>query len=102
MVLVVALEYVGNRVGDIVDAGAAQLLWLQQVNRFLQLAAPIFQIGCRSTHLSDESLEQLANRVAAPGIGDTDGDAMDVVKRGGSAMRMKLSANRCRNVNEFR
>ena len=67
--LVIALEHVGGSVGDIVDAGAAQPLWLQHLRGFLQLAAAVFEIGGRSAHLSDESLEHLGNRFARPGIG---------------------------------
>ena len=64
-----ALAHVGGSVGDIVDAGAAQPLFLQQVSRFVPLAAAVFQLGGRSAHLRDEPLESPGNRCARPGIG---------------------------------
>ena len=73
--------------GDIVDAGARQPLWLSQVSRFLQRAAAVFEVGCRSAPLRDEPLAHLGNRFARPGIGHGDGDAVDVVKRGGTVSK---------------
>ena len=73
----VALEPVSGRVGDVVETGAGQPVGLSQVRRFLPLAATVFQIGCRSAHLSDDPLEQLTNRFAGPRIGHGDGDTGD-------------------------
>ena len=67
--LVRVLEQVGGSVGDLVDAGARQPLGLSQVSRFVQLAATVFEGGCRSAPLSDEPLEHLGKRFARPGLG---------------------------------
>ena len=69
MMLGRALEPGGGSVGAIVDAGAAQPLFLQHVSRFVPLAAAVLPRGGRSAHLRDEPLESPGNRFARPGIG---------------------------------
>ena len=74
----------GGSVGESIDAGARQPLWLSQVSRFWQRAAAVFEVGGRSAPLSAEPLEPLGKRCARPGIGHGDGDAVDVVQRRGA------------------
>jgi hypothetical protein len=69
--------------GDIVDARACQAFFFQQIDGFVQLTAAVFEVGGGAAHLSDEALEHLGNRVARPGVGHTDPDAVDVMQREG-------------------
>ena len=84
------LEHASGSVGDIVDAGAAQPSFLQQVGGFLQIAATVFKIGRRAAHLRDETIEDVGNRFARPGLGHRDPDAVDVTQRGGSVDELMM------------
>ena len=76
--LVIVLEHARGSVGDIVDAGAAQPSFREQVGGFVQIATTIFEVGRRSAHLSDETIEHVGNRFARPRIGHRDPNAVDV------------------------
>jgi hypothetical protein len=78
MGLISVLEDTRSGMRDSVNAGARQPLWLEQVHRFLQLAAAVFEGGGGSADLRDEALEHLGDRFARPAIGHRDGDAVDV------------------------
>ena len=88
--VIIVLEHASGSVGDIVDAGAAQPSVLQQVGSFLQIAATIFKIGRWSAHLSDETIEDVGNRFARPGLGHRDRDAVDMTQRGGSVDKLMM------------
>ncbi len=90
MVLRRALEHGGRRMRDIVDAGAGQPCSLEPVRRCVQLAATVFEGGCRSAHLRDKPLEHLGNRVARPGIGHRDRDAVDVMQGRGATLEVMV------------
>ena len=44
----------------------------------------IFEIGRRSAHHRDETLEHLGNRLAAPARGHRDADTVGTLERGGA------------------
>ncbi len=90
MVLVRALEHAGSRMGDIINARARQAVFGQHVDGFVQIAPPVFEGGSGAAQLGDEPLEHLGNRVAGPGIGHGDGDAVDVGERRGTVHEMMV------------
>ena len=64
MIVIASLEHIGHGVGDIVNGGTRQSLRLQHVDRFVQLAARIFEVRCWTAHHGNEALEQV--REASP------------------------------------
>ncbi len=91
VVLVRALEQAGGGMRDIVEARAAQALFGQQVDGFVQVAATVFEVGRGAAHLRDAPLEECGNRLAGPGIAPRDPNAVHARHRGGSvAERMGM------------
>ncbi len=88
--LVIVLEHARGSVGDIVDAGAAQPSCLQHVGGFVQLTATVFEIGRRSAHLRDETIEHVGNRFARPGLTHGDPDTVDVFQSGRSPQELMV------------
>jgi hypothetical protein len=79
--LVDSLEDQGRRVGDVVDAGARQALLGQQGDGFVQLTAPVFEVGGGAPHHRDEALEDFSNRFAGPTRRHIDPNAVDLRQR---------------------
>jgi hypothetical protein len=46
----------------------------------VEIAASVFEIGGRATHLGDEAVEQVGHRVARPGIRSRDAETVDPVR----------------------
>ena len=88
VVLVIAFEHAGDGMRDIVDARASQALFGQQVDGFVQVAATVFEGGRWAAQLGDEPLEERDNRVARPGSGHRDPQAVHVRPRGGAGEEM--------------
>ncbi len=56
----------------------------------MEIAAPVFEVGGRATHLGDEALEQLGNRFARPGIRHRDAETVDPVQREGARHQLMV------------
>src|SRR5713101_4676130 len=83
VIVVGALEHPGHGVRDIVDTRAGEALLPQYGDRFVQIAATVFEVGSWSAHLGDKAAEPLGNRVARPGVGHGDPNTVDAVEREG-------------------
>src|SRR2546427_13111822 len=84
MRLVGALEHARYGVRAIVEAWAAQSLLMKGGHGFGEIAAAVFEVGGRATHLGDEAVEQVGNRVARPGLRYRDAATVDPVQREGA------------------
>src|SRR3989442_15480394 len=90
MRLVGALEHSRYGVRDIVDAWAAQSLLIEGGHGFVEIAASVFEVGGRATHLGAEAVEQVGNRVARPGIRYRDAETGDPVQREGARYELMV------------
>lgn len=79
-----AREHARYGVRDIVDAGAAQALLIEGGHGCVERAASVFAGGGRATHLGDEAVEPVGNRVARPGLRYRDAETVDPVQREGA------------------
>src|SRR6266849_573165 len=90
MRLVGALEHSRYGVRDIVDAWAAQSLLIEGGHGFVEIAASVFEVGGRATHLGDEAVEQVGNRVARPGLRYRDAETVEPVQSEGARYELLL------------
>ena len=75
-------QQVGNKVRDIINRYIGRTLLAQYPHRLAQVGSAIFQIGDWPADLSDDFLQEICNGLSRPSVGDSDGDAYDMLKRG--------------------
>jgi hypothetical protein len=90
VVVVIALEPAGGRVGDSVDAGACQPAFLQPVDGFVPLAAPVFAVDRRAAHVGDAMPEDQGTGCTRPRLGDRAPATVDVLQRGGPVAKLMV------------
>jgi hypothetical protein len=82
--LVGALAHPGHGVRAIVEARARQPVLIQDGDRFVQLAATLFEVGTWAAQLGDEALEHRRDGGARPRIRHRDPKTVDMRQREGT------------------
>ena len=88
--LVGTLEHAGGGMGNVVKARAAQTVVLEHGDRFMEIAAAVFQIGGGAAHGGDEPPEQRGNPFPRPGIGHSHTDTVHMMQRGCAGLTLMM------------